>query len=505
MRTIRKIPGAGRAALARFAAWPRAPWIVCAAFVAYAEPLLRTLQYNFDEGIYIQQALLVLAGQLPYRDFFYHQTPLYPFTLAAVGAVLPRSLLVFRGVSLVATAGTGVVVHRIATELVPRRAALAAQLLFYGVPLQFYGLLAVPLAPMLLLQTAGTYLLLFRSAPAAVRWGVVLLVLSVLFKPLSASAALAAGVCLLVLPGQRPKIGRAIRAGFATTLVAWGVFHALSRGAFTKLLLLQASRYAHKGGFDAMMQYEPFRKVALAFGATTAVGWNVQQMRLAFFLMGPVNGNFWLLVLGAAGQVVMWRAWGRRWAGWRLVVTLWWLAPLAFSLWVWEPIWDHYCLQLVPPLAVLAAVFLHRAWLPPPPRRALRVLAAVGFVAAVVFGVVGVVSRRGEPLAGVPTPHAGETWLTFDPLVNFVTRTVPACGIIDPFNVYGDHSLVAMARTPELTRYEITSDAVIRCLAERPDIRIAFGAWAPWFVDAKLRAYLETLPPDRIVGTLRLP
>ena len=41
----------------------------------------------------------------------------------------------------------------------------------------------------------------------------------------------------------------------------------------------------------------------------------------------------------------------------RLLLTLWWLFPLALSIFVWEPVWDHYFVQYLPPLAVLASPF----------------------------------------------------------------------------------------------------------------------------------------------------
>ena len=94
-----------------------AEWVLCAAFLMFGAFLLPTLDYNYDEGVYIQQALQIIGGNLPYRDFFCHQTPLYPLTLAAFAAPVPDSLFVFRLMSLLATALSGVLVYRIAVRV----------------------------------------------------------------------------------------------------------------------------------------------------------------------------------------------------------------------------------------------------------------------------------------------------------------------------------------------------------------------------------------------------
>ena len=118
-------------------------------------PLLGNLEYAFDEGVYIQQARLVLAGQLPYRDFFSHQTPLYPLTLAAVAAPAPDALWLYRLPSSLATALCGVVVHRIALRLTTNLGALVAALLFFTAPLQYFDLVAMPNALMLATSTCA--------------------------------------------------------------------------------------------------------------------------------------------------------------------------------------------------------------------------------------------------------------------------------------------------------------------------------------------------------------
>jgi 4-amino-4-deoxy-L-arabinose transferase-like glycosyltransferase len=197
----------------------RAVWALCLVFGVVAGSLLDSLDYNFDEGVYIHQARLILGGALPYTDFFYHQTPVYPFTLALAGLFAPESLFAYRLPSLVATALQGVIVYRIALEMMPKAAAWAAALLFYAAPLQFFGPLALPNALMACLATLGVYLVWFRqpgtrrSEQTAACLAGALIGLSVLFKPLSVPVAIAVGCALLASSARRARVGAFIAGG----------------------------------------------------------------------------------------------------------------------------------------------------------------------------------------------------------------------------------------------------------------------------------------------------
>jgi hypothetical protein len=113
-------------------------------------------------------------------------------------------------------------------------------------------------------------------------------------------------------------------------------------------------------------------------------------------------------------------------------------------------------------------------------------------------------------LAPIPTyaSLAREQWLTFDPLVNFRYGTRPACGLIDPFNVYGSANLVALTlgESPATSRFLVSTDALIACLEWDPRIRIGIGYWGTFFVDDALKAYLERQPAERFLpGSLFAP
>ena len=479
-------------------------WLLFGLFLACGVPLLGSLDHNFDEGVYIEQALLIQQGKFPFRDFFYHQTPMFPFTLAAAGFIAPHSIVPYRLFSLLATALAGVFVYRIALRFVPRRWGLVAMLLFYLVPLQFYGLLAMPTAIMQLLVIAGIALAFFSWRPLTVSCGIALCCLSVLYKPLSVAACVALGITLVVLPEQRRKLPWAALTVILVAVAACGFFQLISDGAFMKMVSLQAGRIVTNTGFEKMMEYEPFRKIAEAKGVSTSFGWNLSEQVTTFTGMPFANGNLWLLLLGIGGLAVLWGPRGQRWRGRRLLLTLW----LGLSAWatqyLWEPIWDHYCIQYVPPLAVLATIFLHSWWTRAGAGRRTHAAIVTLVVLTAALGALGIVSRRGvNPDLLVERPaHTGEAWLTFDPFVNFATGTKPLCGLIDPLNTYGSLSLVALARVPELSRFYIGPKDLVRCLEEDPAARVSFGAWAPWFVDPELRAYVDKLPANRIVRRL---
>jgi hypothetical protein len=235
------------------------------------------------------------------------------------------------------------------------------------------------------------------------------------------------------------------------------------------------------------------RKIAEAHGVSTSFGWNLNEQVTTFTGMPFVNGNLWLLLLGIGGLTVLWGPRGQRWRGRRLLLTLW----LGISVWatqyLWEPIWDHYCIQYVPPLAVLAAIFLHSWWTRAAASRRTHAAIVTVIVLTVALGAFGIVSRRRvNPDLLVERPaHAGEAWLTFDPFVNFATGTVPLCGLIDPLNTYGAQPGRA-GTTPELARFYIdrrTSCAASKTIRRR-GCRSARDGWK----SVRSRAYVDHCP-----------
>jgi 4-amino-4-deoxy-L-arabinose transferase-like glycosyltransferase len=490
-----------------------AAWLLALVFAIYAGSLLTSLDYNFDEGVYIQQARLMLDGQRPYVDFFYHQTPLYPFTLMAAGWFARDALFSYRLLSLIATVLCGILVYRIARRLMPWGAALIAALIFYCAPLQYFGLVALPNSLMSFLATAGVYLVWFHpdeqdeQAPAVSALAGLLLGASILYKPLSLPIALAVGTAVLLSRQARPRAIWLVVGAAAIGFGTWAFFHWTSDGQFTRLLELQASRYSAQSGFDVMSGFEPFRQAIAERGIDSPLGWNLAEHKLAFLTLAP-HANLHIAMLALAGQFLLWSRWGGvRASQHRVLLTLWWGLPFVFCLVVWEPSWDHYFVQYLPPLSILGALFLWRLWSAQKARLISRAVVILLIVYVTVAGAGTLWARRLDYDSLAKPVAANESWLLFDPFLNFVTGTRPACGLIDPFNVFGRRSLIGSSTQSGLTsNFGISTTDLILCLQKERGIKIGTGGlWSTWFTDGTLAETLNRLPEDRFVDLWQRP
>jgi hypothetical protein len=470
-----------------------AAWVLCALFLVVSAPKLRHLQPNFDEGVYIVQAQLVRRGEVPYVDFFCHQPPLYLYALA--GFTPPGPEAIFRGrlLSLLATAACGVAVAHAGRKLAGPVPGLLAQLAFYAAPLQVYGMLALPGAVMVLLSTIGVCAVAFSERAWATTAGGVCLAAAVLVKPLALPVVLAVVLVVAASRSQRRKLPALAASGLGAGLAAWIVLHLASSGAFTEVLALQARRYSGRSGFELMAHYVDFRAAMIERGATTPTLWNLSEHRAAFVRGGLLNGNL-LLLLAAAASPLLWR---RRLplhlAG---MIAAWLLLPLSFSVFVWEPVWDHYFVQYLPPLSLLAgltlAALLHA-------RRPLWRAAALPFVAGCL--VLGHTQRFAAPnwydrAAQIGQRARGAAVFSFNPLINAAGGARRVCGLIDPLNVYGEYGVAALAPPGALRRFRITPDQLIACLT--PDVRVVIDSYAFWFLEPRVLAHLQATP-ERLV------
>jgi hypothetical protein len=190
-----------------------------------------------------------------------------------------------------------------------------------------------------------------------------------------------------------------------------------------------------------MANYADFRNAVIARGATTPTSWNLSEHSRAFLSGGFTNGNFWLLLAAAASPF----RWNRRMPRPLLAgAFLWLLAAVWFSVFVWEPIWDHYFVLYLPPLALFASVTLKaslgaRRWW----ARTLAFLLVVG------CAVLGHTQRFIDPFWYRQARAVGEQardqeLFSFNPLIHVVAGTRPACDLIDPLNVYGENAIAAL-------------------------------------------------------------
>jgi 4-amino-4-deoxy-L-arabinose transferase-like glycosyltransferase len=465
------------------------PWAVAFVFVGITLPKLDVLRPNVDEGVYIQQARLVRQGQTPYVDFFYHQTPLYLYALAGFGSLGADSLAGYRFLSLLASALTGVLVFHAGRRLLDRKTGILAQLAFYAAPLHLYSFLALPNALTGLLTAAGVFAILLGPG---LRWtllGGFCLSIAVLVKPLAVPVVLAILLTLVLFPGERRRLPALVSSGTAIALAAWVFLHASTGGGFTEVLRLQAQRYSSRTGFELMSHYRDFRNAMILRGVDTPTGWNWSEHSRAFSSGGFTNGNFWLFLAAAASPFLWKRSMPRPLlAG----LALWLLLAVSFSLFVWEPIWDHYFVMYLPPLALFASVSLEaalagRRWW----ARTSAVVALLGCT------VLGHTQRFTEPLwyrqaRATGKQARGGEFLSFNPLIHVVSGTRPACGLIDPLNVYGERAIAALDPGGPMKRFEITAEDLVRCLGD--DTWVVIDDYAFWFLDPPLLAHLERTP-----------
>lgn len=301
------------------------------------------------------------------------------------------------------------------------------------------------------------------------------------------------GLALLWIPSERWKFAAVVGSGVAFGLAAWLFLHARTGGGFTEVLRLQTQRYSGKSGFELMAHYDGFREAMEARGVTSATGWNLSEHSRAFLSGAFTNGNFWLLLAAAGAPFV---SSPRRPGPLRIPLLLWLLASVWFSIFVWEPIWDHYFVLYLPPLALFASITL-RAVLGAT-RKSTRV---AGLVLLAGCALLGHTQRFTDPFwyrraRTVGRTVRGKEILSFNPLIPVVADARPACGLIDPLNVYGEQAIAALDPGGPLARFRTTAADLIVCLGD--DTPVVIDEYALWFLDPSLLAHLRRTP-ERLI------
>jgi len=309
--------------------------------------LVAARHLSFDDGVYGASAVAMRAGDLPFRDVFSSQGPLFlPLVWLADLAGLrtldaPRLLAVASGAALVAATWSAAR----SMSLAPSRAALAAGLvatsgsmLWVTGPLTSDG----PALALAAVAVAGAFA--YRHSPST---RLCLLAGACLGGALSVKSLLvgaAVPVAMSLWPRRRDLALAAVTAAVVVvaTAVPWGV------GAVWD----QAYRY-HLEAAGSRTPLANAAKVASTLG----------------------NRDLPLLVVlaaaGAAGAV------RRRRAGPQAGMAAAWLVATAVVLVLEHPLWRNHVAHLVPGAALLAAAGLDRLKPTRPAVIALAVMAAV--------------------------------------------------------------------------------------------------------------------------------
>jgi hypothetical protein len=252
-------------------------------------------------------------------------------------------------------------------------------------------------------------------------------------------------------------------------------------------VIVQAGRYAKRSGFELMAHFPDFKAAMDARGATTAVQWNIAEHRTAFLDGAPLNGNLLLLLVAVAAPFCGALRAPREGA---LAAVAWLGVPASFSLLVWEPSWNHYFLQYVPPMALLSGYAFDAAWRRP----ALQGPAALAAAIVIYAGVTHPDTDREwyESVAAAEARAGAEEVFTFMPLYHVVAGTRAACGLVDPINVYGEQCAVSWAPDTPLYRFHVAPEDIIECL--HPGVPVVIERHAFWFMDAQVIAHLAATP-----------
>ena len=209
---------------------PRLAWVDAAAIVVPALVLVPLALVRFvdgDEGVYAYASRLALHGRVPYRDFFYEQTPLLPYVYGAWIGLAGESWSALRMLSALLACAVGALLYLHAARRFGRRAALVGLVLYVSSALVFGFFVVVKTFALASLLLLGAFVLVdggVRSVRTAFAAGLL--------------AALAVDVRLVFLAAVLP-LAVAARAriapfasGFLAGLVPSIVFFALAPRQF---------------------------------------------------------------------------------------------------------------------------------------------------------------------------------------------------------------------------------------------------------------------------------
>ena len=450
-------------------------------FVGFGASLLPSLQHLVDEGTNVYAARLIQQGQVPFRDFFYHQPPLH----LALLALLPTDHIVWgRAASLLATALSGRVLFEIARGLFPvaSPAALLPVALFYFAALQAYGSMALPNAWMLLFALLAAWLTLDRERVVG---GAAAMVVAVLFKPIAIPLIFALLLALASVPARRREVVPLAATIGAGALLSYAVLHLTSDGAFSDLVRLQAARYADETLLDILKGLPLLRDALLP--------WSSPVLNVLYHRHWVTSADLVLVLLALPGIWLFVRG-NRVGRGAALLWPCWWLFSVLGVIYLWDVSWDHYHVLYLPPLALFggfALAALARRGLP-------GRIATVGL--CVAFGVANLVTtwQKRQDYAPVLALRGTEApLLTFDTTLNVLSATESPCGLLD----YLAQRSPAFLGEP-FARFRATSADIVRCLEAEPTILVVVHQLSNTgllFFDAELFEAVRALPPERVL------
>lgn len=466
---------------------------------------LHELVYNPDEGVYLQGALKIQKGEVPFRDFMHQQPPLYLYFLSLFAPQQSVTLFSPRLSSailhILEALGIFLFLYRFQPLL-----ACSASYFFLATPLSQFQLLALPYALMHLFLLLGVFLFVWSSQVSRFL-SPLFFVLAWFAKPISLAYPLSAALLKgLAYPYRFQELLRFALLSLLSLLLGILLFVAVTHGAFLEILKTQARArvYTHSAfetWFEAAM-----KKVDPA--ASSPVGWAVREHRIVWLKTDPYHFYPWGLLLLLAGLLFAYfRPW--LWGGeetlrrLRDLLSLSLLGSLLLNLLgLWGgPTWDHYQIVYLLPFAFFASVvvtslcqLLFKEQLI---GKLLFLLIPAGFAFYSLYYYPTFETRYHynfyASLSRLPQAHK---IFSLDPLIPYLRGAEPACGIYDPLNQY--EPLAEVSRhSPVLSRFIVSDEQILSCLQEDRGSIIVVTYFTLLFADAVLLQYLRE-HPDRV-------
>jgi 4-amino-4-deoxy-L-arabinose transferase-like glycosyltransferase len=137
--------------------------VVAVAQAAVLIPIALVRFVDGDEGVYAYASRLAIHGEVPYRDFFFEQAPLFPYVYGGWTAVAGESWPALRLLSVAAAVAVGVLLYAHVRSRAGLEAALAAVAAYAGSALVFGYLTLVKTFALTTLLVFGAYVVAARG------------------------------------------------------------------------------------------------------------------------------------------------------------------------------------------------------------------------------------------------------------------------------------------------------------------------------------------------------
>ncbi len=305
---------------------------------------LSQFAWKYDEGIYLQEALLQLQGHRLYVDIWSERPPLFSWMLAAAFSLWDPSVAVGRavvlGTAVLAILSLAVIARRLGDS---RLAAVIAPMLLVSFP-HFHSLsarLLIELPPVSLALLALALVLQYQDHPHLI-W--------------PALAALAFAASLLVKPVTVPFYAPLILSlwqGIRQATSTWRLRLLLLAG-FHGIMALPVGLVMLYYGPRVFLEHIVGTLFAMREAHTLSLSKNWQVL-CEYFLADKWHLSYpWLIALAVLGGIVL-LARRRRWSALVLAV---WMGGVLTALMLHTPVRRYHLFSLVPALIVPAAVAL---------------------------------------------------------------------------------------------------------------------------------------------------